>query len=82
MSYDKLTAKLVTEITALRAEVEKERDCGTFYRGEIGRLRAENARLRELMQRAVDISKQHDDFKLWAMEPFTAALAQEKKDGE
>lgn len=39
------------------------------------RLIAAAPELLEVMKRAILLSKEHPDFKLWAMEPFLAAIA-------
>lgn len=50
---------MARRVEALRAEVERltgrlraEQELGEFYRGEIGRLRAENERLRAVLKKA------------------------------
>ena len=49
------------EIRAMQAEVAKERDCGQHYREEIGKLRAENERLKkEALFTAISVLPEKD----------------------
>jgi hypothetical protein len=70
----KLTYQIQSIVLSCLTAGKTKLDVSVHACGEIEHLQKENSELKDLMRRALRLSREHRDFDLWGMKPFVDAI--------